>query len=145
MDTTLDPIVIPIKAKWTEDLNKDRVLSASAEIDIEGVTVGGHGEFDEQGLESGGVEVGAGVGKEISSGPFKAGVEASGKVGIEIDRSGITDIRIDSGAGSKASTTVASTPAASASSTASAGVNSTWSWNAGASASASGGFSAKTS
>ena len=143
METTLDPIVIPIKAKWTEDLNKDRVLSASAEIDIEGVTVGGHGEFDERGLKSGGVEVGAGVGRDVSSGPFKAGVEASGKVGIEFDRSGITDIRIEGGVGSKASTTVASTPAASASSGVSTAVNSTWSWNAGASAAASGGFSSK--
>jgi hypothetical protein len=143
METTLDPIVIPFKISWTEDLNKDRVLSASAEIEIEGVTVGGHGEFDERGLKSGGVEVGAGVGRDVSSGPFKAGVEASGKVGIEFDRSGITDIRIEGGVGSKAAAAVASTPGASASSSASAGVNSTWSWNAGASAAASGGFSSK--
>ncbi len=143
MDTTLDPIVIPIKVKWAEDLNKDRVLSASAEVEIEGVAVGGHGEFDEQGLKSGGVEVGGGVGRDVSSGPFKAGVEASGKVGIEFDRSGITDIRIESGVGSKATTTVASAPAASASSSISTGVNSAWSWNAGASAAASGGFSSK--
>jgi Tfp pilus assembly protein PilF len=143
METTLDPIVLPFKASWTEDLNKDRVLSASAEITIEGVTVGGHGEFDEQGLKSGGVEVGAGVGRDVSSGPFKAGVEASGKVGIEFDRSGITDIRIEGGVGSKATTTVASTPAASASSSVSTGVNSTWSWSGGTSASASGGFSSK--
>jgi hypothetical protein len=143
MEATLDPIVLPFKVSWTEDLNKDRVLSASAEIEIEGVTVGGRGEFDEQGLKSGGVEIGAGVGKDPSSGPFKAGVGASGKVGIEFDRSGITDIRIDGGVGSTASTTVVSTPTASASSSASVGVKSTWSWNAGASASASGGFSSK--
>jgi len=143
METTLDPIAVPIKAKWTEDLNKDRVLSASAEIEIEGVTVGGHGEFDEQGLGSGGVAVGAGVGSDRSSGPFKAGVEATGKVGIEFDRSGITDVRIEGGVGSKATTSVASTDAATASSSASAGVNSSWSWSGGASAAASGGFSSK--
>jgi Tfp pilus assembly protein PilF len=143
MDTKLDPIVLPFKASWTEDLNKDRVLRASAEIAIESVTVGGHGEFDDKGLKSGGVEAGAGVGRDVASGPFKAGVEASGKVGIEFDRSGITDIRIEGGVGSKATTTVASTPAASASSSVSTGVTSSWSWNAGASAAASGGFNAQ--
>jgi hypothetical protein len=143
METTLHPIVLPFKASWTEDLNKDRVLRASAEITVEGVTVGGHGEFDEQGLKSGGVEAGAGVGEDVSSGPFKAGVKASGKVGIEFDRSGITDIRIDGGVSSTATTTVVSTPAASASSSVSTSVKSSWSWNAGASASASGGFSSK--
>lgn len=143
METALDPFGLPSKAKWTEDLNQDRVLSASAEIELKGVSVGGHGEFDEQGLKSGGVEVGAGIGKDLSSGPFKVGVEASGKVGIEFDRTGITDVRIGGGVGSKAATTVASTDAASASSNAAAGVNSTWSWNAGASAAASAGFSSK--
>jgi hypothetical protein len=143
METSLDPIVLPFKVKWSEDLNKDRVLSASAEFEIEGVTVGGHGEFDEQGLKSGGVAVGGGVGRDVSSGPFKAGVGASGSVGIEFDRSGITDIRIEGGVGTKATTTVASANESGASSSASAGVNSTWSWNAGASASASGGFSSK--
>jgi tetratricopeptide (TPR) repeat protein len=142
METTLDPIVLPIEASWIEDLNQDRVLRASAEIVIEGVTVGGHGEFDEQGLKSGGVDVGAGVEDSLGAGPLQVGVSAGGKIGIEFDRSGITDIRIEGGVSSKASATVASTPFGGASSSANAGVNSAWSWNAGTSASASGGFDA---
>ncbi|MEW5882425.1 MAG: tetratricopeptide repeat protein [Pseudomonadota bacterium] len=135
MDTTLDPIVAPFKAQWSEDLNTDRILSASAAVSMKGVSVSGRGEFDDQGLARGGVQVGAGVGTSIEAGPLEVGLDASATVGIEFDRSGITDVRLEGGVGASVSSTVAG-----AGTQASTNLSGTWSWNAGASATASGGF-----
>lgn len=133
MDTTLDPVVLPFKANWTEDLNRDRVLSASAQVGIQGVTVGGRGEFDDQGLARGGVQVGAGVGDKAEIGGVEVNVGAGAAVGIEFDRSGITDVRIDAGVTASAGAGAVEVDVA---------VDSRWSWSAGASAQASGGFDA---
>ncbi|MBI1424771.1 MAG: tetratricopeptide repeat protein [Gammaproteobacteria bacterium] len=161
MITTFEPMLTGFKAKWVEDMNKDRVLSASVEVQVEAVTVGAHGEFDEQGLASGGVSVGAkaGIGPEkiddlpigkardivlggdkIKSGPLEVGVEVKGSFGVEFDRSGITDVRVEASVGAKASSSVVSTDTASPGAEASASVGSQWSWNAGASGSTSGNF-----
>lgn len=145
----LDPFAIPLKAKWTEDLIKDRVLTASVEIEKEisetaKVSVSVHGEFDDQGLKSGGVGVGAeaGIGKR-GAGPLEVGMGVRGGIGAEFDRSGITDVHIDSGAGAKASSTIGKTEAASPGVQAKTDVSGTWSWNAGTSAGVSGNFERK--
>lgn len=143
MDVKLDPIVLPFRTSWSEDLAKNRLIRASAEVELDGTTLGGRGEFDDQGLRSGGLELGVGTDADVKAGPFKSGVGASAKVGIEFDRSGITDIRLDGGIEAKAATTVAKSDDVSSSSSAKAGVSSSWSWNAGASAAASGGFNSK--
>ncbi|MBI1424768.1 MAG: hypothetical protein GC149_15085 [Gammaproteobacteria bacterium] len=154
METKFDAPFVPVAAKWTEDLNKDRLLSASAEVQIEAVTVGAHGEFDDKGLASGGVSVGAKAnigpdkdtgnivagGEKIGAGPLEIGVSVKGTVGVEFDRTGITDVRIEASAGSSASSTIGKTDAGGASSQVSTNVTSSWSWNGGASASASGNF-----
>ncbi|MCI1193372.1 tetratricopeptide repeat protein [Calidifontimicrobium sp. SYSU G02091] len=135
MDTTLDPIVVPFKAQWSEDLNKDRVLSASAAVSMKGVSVSGRGEFDDQGLARGGVQVGAGVSTSVGAGPLEVGLDASATVGIEFDRGGITDVRLEGDVGASVSSTVAG-----AGTQVNTNLGGTWSWNAGASATASGGF-----
>ena len=112
METTLEPFASPIKVRWEEDLNKDRVLSASAQIDVQGARVGGRGEFDDGGLKGGGAF--AGIGE--SAGPM----DAQAGVQIEFDRSGVTDIR--------------------ATAEVSVGDNASVSWSSGASAGASGNF-----
>ncbi len=140
MDTKLDPIVLPFKASWSEDLAKDRVIRASAEIEADGVSVGGHSEFDDRGLRSGGIGVGIDAGVSVKAGPMKAGVGTSAKAGIEFDRSGITDIRFEGGVGAQAAASAGATDAGAASAAVKAGTTSAWSWNAGASAAASGGF-----
>lgn len=140
MDTKLDPIVLPFKASWSEDLAKDRVIRASAEIEADGVGVGGHSEFDDRGLRSGGIGFGIDAGVSVKAGPMKAGVGTSAKAGIEFDRSGITDIRFEGGVGAQAAASAGATDADAASAAVKAGTTSAWSWNAGASAAASGGF-----
>jgi Tfp pilus assembly protein PilF len=115
METTLEPFASPIKVKWEEDLNKDRVLNASAQIDVQGARVGGRGEFDDSGLKGGGAF--AGIGE--SAGP----VDAQAGVQIEFDRSGVTDIR--------------------ATAEVSVGDSASVSWSSGASAGASGNFNSK--
>jgi len=157
----LEPFALPFKARWTEDLNKDRVLSASVEVgreisEIAKASVGVHGEFDDRGLKSGGVRVGAEVdamkaARDVVKGPgetaplgvaspLELGLSARGGVGVEFDRSGITDVRIDSGVGAKASSSVGKTDAASAGAQLNTDVGGNWSWNAGTSAAVSGGF-----
>lgn len=163
-NVVLDPLGLPLKAQWSEDLVKDRVLAASVEVgqeisELVDVSVGAHGEFDDDGLKSGGVRVGAEVdvmksagavvkpggdtGKLGSAGPPELGLGARGGIGVEFDRSGITDVRIDSGVGAKASSTVGKTDAASPGVKATTDVAGTWSWNAGTSATVSGGFDRK--
>lgn len=157
----LDPFGIPLKARWSEDLIKDRVLTASVEIgkeiaDIVNVTVGAHGEFDDDGLRSGGVSVKAEVdvikaaGKVVTpggdssklgtAGPLEVGMGARGGVGVEFGRNGVTDVIIEGGVGAKAGSTTGETEAASPGVQVKTDVGGTWSWNAGASAGASGGF-----
>lgn len=143
MDTNLDSIVLPFKASWSEDLAKDRVLAASVEIDAKGVTVGARGEFDDQGLKGGGVDVKVGVDAgRVGAGPLEIGVSARGGVGIEFDRTGLTDFRLEGGVEAKAAASAGKTGAGAATATVTAGTSSAWSWNAGASAGASGGFNA---
>ncbi|MCS7101769.1 MAG: tetratricopeptide repeat protein [Burkholderiaceae bacterium] len=137
METKLEPFGVPLRAGWTEDLNKDRVLTASVEVDAKGMTVGGRGEFDEQGLTRGGVSVSGGVDTRAAGGPLEIGVSARGGIGVEFDRSGVTDVRIEAGIGAQVA---GSLPGTQAGTQAGTKVSGTWSWNAGASAGASGNF-----
>lgn len=116
METKLEPLGLDFEAGWTEDLIKDRVLAASVEIEIEGVTVGARGEFDDLGLKGG--QVTAGI--DVDAGPLEGRFDA---VTIEFDRTGVTDVR------SQAEIRL--------------GDKSVMSWNAGTSANASGGFDSK--
>ncbi|MCC7285286.1 MAG: hypothetical protein IT503_03805 [Burkholderiaceae bacterium] len=100
-------------------------------VGIQGVTVGGHGEFDDQGLARGGVQVGAGVGDKAEIGGVEVNVGAGAAVGIEFDRSGITDVRLDAGVTASAGAGAVDVA-----------VDGRWGWSAGASAQASGGFDA---
>ncbi|GIW55736.1 MAG: hypothetical protein KatS3mg082_2140 [Nitrospiraceae bacterium] len=142
MDTKLDPIVLPLKASWSEDLAKDRVLSASAEIAADGVSVAGHSEFDDRGLRSGGIDFGVDASVILEAGAVKAGVGVGAKAGIEFDRTGLTDFRLEGGVEAKAAASAGDTGAGAATATVTAGTSSAWSWNAGASGAASGGFNA---
>jgi hypothetical protein len=136
MVTTLNPVGLGGKASWTEDLNQDRVLSASAEISLKGVTVGAHGEFDNEGISRGGVSVGTGIGDQVGAGPLEMGVSAGGSIGVEFDRNGISDVRVEGSVGATGASKIEGVGGTEVSTN----IDSSWSWNAGASASASGGF-----
>jgi tetratricopeptide (TPR) repeat protein len=158
METRLKPFASSLEAAWTTDLNKDRVLSASAEVEFDGVTVSAGGEFDDKGLKTGsvGVEVGVDIGKH-GAGPLEVGLGVKGGVAVEFDRSGVTDVQLKGSVGAKASSTIRDTEASKTQdghrsgakdeiyagrpgASAAAEVKGTWSWNAGPSASASKAF-----
>jgi len=167
----VEALTVDMKAGWTEDLVADRVLSASVEIGVADpggmarVSQGGHVEFDDDGVKSGGIRGGAEVrvGDKSTAGPLEIGVKGSAGVGIEFDRTGVTDVRIEAGVKSQASSTgkgidppggtsgtstgtgqqgssVGSSDGTKAGAQASAELKGSWSWNAGASARASGNF-----
>jgi hypothetical protein len=126
---------------------KDRLLRASAQVSIDFVTVGGHSEFDDKGLASGGLTVGATANlaemldrAPLKGGPLEIGVEVGVTAGLEFDRSGLTDVSINAGVESKVSSTIGKTEAAGSKSAVTAGANGTWSWNAGYSGNVSGNF-----
>ncbi len=144
-EANFDPIFAPGKASWATEINDDntnRLTRASAQVSIEGVTVGGHSEFDADGMKSGGLTVGVStdLGTKLKGGPLEIGVEVGVTAGIEFDRSGITDVSITGGIESKSSSTIADTGAAKSQSELTAGVNSTWSWNSGFGGEVSAGF-----
>jgi tetratricopeptide (TPR) repeat protein len=169
MSSAFDPAFAPFKASWEEDLNTGRLLRASVEVTVEGVTVGGqgsfdekglksgwgsvgveaggvnittHGEFDDKGFKRGGVSVGTefDIGSRRKAGPLEIGASGSISGNLEIDRNGISDIGLSGGTSVKAAGTMGKTDAAEAKAEMSTGVNSTWSWNSGHSGSATGGF-----
>lgn len=115
----LDPVFAPFAASWAVDVETDRLSRASAAVTIDAVTIGGHSEFDAQGLASGGLSVGvtAGLGG-VKGGPLEIGTELGVTAGLEFDRSGLTEVSVDAGVVSSANGV-------------SVGANSTWSWNAG--------------
>lgn len=146
-EANFEPIFAPFKASWASDVAKDRVLRASAQVSVDFVTVGGHSEFDDKGLASGGLTVGATANlaemldrAPLKGGPLEIGVEVGVTAGLEFDRSGLTDVSINAGVESKASSTIGKTEAASSKSAVTSGANATWSWNAGFSGDVSGGF-----
>ncbi len=141
-EANFDPIFAPFKASWASDVAKDRLLRASAQVTIDAVTVGGHSEFDAKGLASGGVTAGvtADLGPKLKGGPLEIGVEVGVTAGLEFDRSGLTDVSINAGVESKASSTIGKTEAAGSKSAVTSGANGTWSWNSGYSGDVSGNF-----
>jgi len=146
LEANFDPIVGPVKANWAMEFtghgDETRWRNASVEIDLDGVTVSTHTEFDDDGIKSGGVSVGAsaGLGPKLEGGPLEIGVKAGVSAGLEFDRNGLSDVSISAGAGSKAGSTVGETDMAGSSSELKAGVNSTYSWSTGYSGGVSGGF-----
>ncbi|MBI5462975.1 MAG: hypothetical protein HY941_12390 [Gammaproteobacteria bacterium] len=144
-EANFNPIFAPGKASWVteiDDNNNNRLLSASAQVSIDAVTVGGHGEFDTDGMKSGGLSVGASadLGPKLSGGPLEIGVEVGVTANLEFDRSGLTDVGINAGVESKTSSTIGKTDAAKSQAAMKAGANSTWSWSSGFSGEVSGGF-----
>jgi len=144
-EAVFEPIFAPGKASWAteiDDNNTTHLTRASAQVSIEGVTLGGHSEFDADGMKSGGLSVGvtADVGPKLKGGPLEIGVAAGVTVGLEFDRSGITDVSINAGAESSSTSTIGDTGAAKSGSGVTAGANSTWSWNSGFSGDAGAGF-----
>lgn len=168
----MNPIFAPFEASWTTEItdqNTLRLVSASAEVTVEEVTVGAHGEFEDGGLVSGGVKVeadikvatvsarsefdrdgfksgavsveaGSDIGPDVKGGPLKIGAKASGTATLEFDRGGLSDVSVQAGVDAKASSTIGKTEMAASSSTVKAGANSTWSWNSGVSGEVGAGF-----
>ena len=144
-EANFEPIFAPGKASWIteiDDNNRNHVTRASAQVSVEGVTVGGHSEFDAGGMKSGSLSVGAStaLGPGLKGGPLEIGVDVGVTAGIEFDRNGISDVSISGGVDSKTSSTIGDTGAAKSQSAINANVNSTWSWNAGFSGGAGAGF-----
>ena len=146
-EANFEPIFAPFKASWASDVAKDRVLRASAQVSIDFVTVGGHSEFDDKGLASGGLRVGATANlaemldrAPLKGGPLEIGVEVGVTAGLEFDRSGLTDVSVNAGVEATASSTIGKTEAAASKSAVTSGADATWSWNSGFSGDVSGGF-----
>lgn len=144
-EANFEPIFAPFEASWTTQINDDNTNSltrASAAVSIDAVTVGGHSEFDSDGMKSGGLRAGVStdLGPKLEGGPLEIGVEVGVTAGLEFDRGGITDVSINAGVESKTSSTIGKTEAAQSQSAMQAGANSTWSWNSGFSGAVSGGF-----
>jgi hypothetical protein len=57
--------------------------------------------FDDQFMNCN-VEVGAEIGKTIKTGPLTVGASVSGRIGMEVDRNGISDIYTTGGIGASA-------------------------------------------
>lgn len=138
IEATLDPIFAPFKASWAKDVSKDRLLRASAAVTIEGVTVGGHSEFDAQGLASGGLSVGVTTDladrlgtRKLKGGPLEIGVELGVTAGLEFDRGGLADVTLEAGVQSKTSSSIGKTEMAESKSAVTTGLKGSWSWNAG--------------
>jgi hypothetical protein len=146
LEANFDPVVGSVKANWAMEFtghgDETRWRNASVEIDLDGVTMGTHAEFDDDGIKSGGVSVGAGagLGPKLEGGPLEIGVKAGVSAGLEFDRNGLSDVSISAGIESKTSSTIGKTDAAQSQSAMKAGANSTWSWNSGFSGAVSGGF-----
>jgi hypothetical protein len=144
-EANFDPIFAPFKASWATRINDDnstQLTRASAQISIDGVTVGGHSEFDADGMKSGGLSAGIStdLGPKLKGGPLEIGVKVGATAGIEFDRGGITDVSITAGVDSKTSSTIGDTGMAKSEASVKAGVESSWSWNAGFGGGSSAGF-----
>lgn len=144
-EANFEPIFAPFEASWTTQINDDNtnhLTRASAAVSVDGVKVGGHSEFDADGMKSGGLSAGVStdLGPKLQGGPLEIGVEVGVTAGLEFDRGGITDVSINAGVESKTSSTIGKTEAAHSQSAMQAGANSTWSWNSGFSGDVSGGF-----
>lgn len=144
-EANFEPVFAPFEASWATKINDDNTNSltrASAAVSVDAVKVGGHSEFDSEGMKSGGLSVGVSgdLGPKLEGGPLEIGVEVGVTAGLEFDRGGITDVSINAGVESKTSSTIGKTEAAQSQSAMKAGANSTWSWNSGFSGEVSGGF-----
>jgi hypothetical protein len=144
-EANFDPVFAPFKTSWTaeiDDNNTNHMTRASAQVSIEGVDVGGHSEFDADGVKSGGLSVGAGtdLGPKLKGGPLEIGVEVGVTMGMEFDRGGITDVSVNAGMESSSTSTIGDTGMAKSEGGVTAGVNSSWSWNAGFGGEVSAGF-----
>lgn len=144
-EANFEPMFAPFEASWATQINDDNTTSltrASAAVSVDAVKVGGHSEFDADGLKSGGLSVGVSgdLGPKLEGGPLEIGVGVGVTAGLEFDRGGITDVSINAGVESKTSSTIGKTEAAHSQSAVQAGANSTWSWNSGFSGAVNAGF-----
>jgi hypothetical protein len=118
----LDPLLLPFEVRYKENLNTSEMLFCSGKIGMGPAKIGG--EYDAV-QQTGKVETG--YSKDIDKGylgpvPIEAKAEAT--IGIEFDKSGVTDFVMEAGAEVKAGDDVAS---------ATVDGKARWSWNAGGS------------
>ena len=125
----LDPFLFPFEGTYRENLNTNKMLYFSGKIGMGPVKVGGAYDVEQQ---TGEIKVG--YSKDIKKGylgpiPIEATAEAT--VGIEIDKSGVSDFVIETEVEVKAGNKVSNTS-----------INGTarWGWNAGGSGDLKGSF-----
>ena len=125
----LDPLMFPFEGTYRENLNTNKMLYFSGKIGMGPVKVGGAYDVEQQ---TGEIKVG--YSKDIKKGylgpiPIEATAEAT--VGIEIDKSGVSDFVMETGVEVKAGNKVSNTS-----------INGTarWGWNAGGSGDLKGSF-----
>ncbi len=123
----LDPFLLPFEVRYKENLNTNEMLFCSGKIGMGPVKMGGEYDVVQQ---TGKAEIG--YSKDIDKGylgpvPVEATAEAT--VGIEFDKSGVTDFVMEAGVEIEAGNKVASTKVDG---------KARWSWNAGGSAEAKG-------
>ena len=131
---TFDPAFSPFKASWAvENTGKGddmRWLNASAELTVDAVTVGGHLEFDADGIKSGGASasVSAPVGSRAKVGPVEMGADVGVSAAAEFTREGFRGLNVRAGVTGSAG---AGSAAASTSAALEATMDTNFSWNAG--------------
>lgn len=134
-----------IEAEWalkdTGRGGETRWLNASVALDIRGVKLGGHSEFDTKGIKSGGLSLGVGteVGK-LGAGPLEIGVEAGATLNLEFDRGGIKDLSVGASVETKTGGNFAQTDAGQMKTVLKTEIKGTASWNAGLGGEAKQGF-----
>lgn len=146
-EVELAPVMAPFELAWASKYtgkgDDTMLLRASAAISVDAVKVGGYSEFDENGFNRGGVNIGvsADLGSKLGAGPLEIGNSVSITGTLEFDRNGVSDIGVGAGIESKISSTLAETDqGGKLGSALSAGADSTWSWNSGFNSSVSGDF-----
>jgi hypothetical protein len=90
MDVEFNPTYLPLKSKWTENFNTNRIEEASVGITVKAVDLEVAGKFDEEGhFESGKVSVGKNIkGLDVKvNGEFDAAGFTKGSVDLGIDGS----------------------------------------------------------
>lgn len=123
----LDPLLLPFELRYKENLNTNEMLFCSGKIGMGPVKAGG--EYDVV-RQAGKAEFG--YSKDIDKGylgpvPIEASAEAT--IGIEFDKSGVSDFIMEAGVEAKAGNKAANTKVEG---------KARWSWNAGGSAEAKG-------
>jgi tetratricopeptide (TPR) repeat protein len=123
----LDPLLLPFEMRYQENLNTNEMLFCSGKIGMGPVKMGGEYDVVQQ---TGKAEIG--YSKDIDKGyigPVPVEAKAEATVGIEFDKSGVSDFIMEAGVEIEAGDKVASTKIEG---------KARWSWNAGGSGEAKG-------